>query len=100
MRTITTRLMIAFTCLGLSAALTSSAGAEEKPKKKPDPAKIFAKKDANGDGSLTLEELKSGMKGKALENAEKRFEKMDKDGDGKVSLEEFEAAIGQQKKKK
>ena len=46
--------MIAFTCLGLSAALTSSAGAEEKPKKKPDPAKIFAKKDANGDGSLTL----------------------------------------------
>ena len=92
--------MIAFTCLGLSAALTSSARAEDKPKKKPDPAKIFAKKDANGDGSLTLEELKSGMKGKALENAEKRFEKMDKDGDGKVSLEEFEAAIGQQKKKK
>ena len=92
--------MIAFTCLGLSAALTSSARAEDKPKKKPDPAKIFAKKDANGDGSLTLEELKSGMKGKALDNVEKRFEKMDKDGNGKVSLEEFEAAIGQQKKKK
>jgi Ca2+-binding EF-hand superfamily protein len=92
--------MIAFTCLGLSAALTSSARAEEKPKKKPDPAKIFAKKDANGDGSITLEEMKSGMKGKQLENVEKRFEKIDKDGNGKVSLEEFEAAIGQQKKKK
>ena len=61
---------------------------------------MFEKKDANGDGSLTLEELKAGMKGKALDNAEKRFEKLDKDGDGKVSLEEFKAGMGQQKKKK
>ena len=63
-------------------------------------APMMFKKDANGDGSLTLEELKAGMKGKALENAEKRFEKLDKDGDGKVSLEEFKAGMGQQKKKK
>ena len=61
---------------------------------------MFEKKDANSDGSLTLEELKAGMKGKQLENVEKRFEKLDKDGDGKVSLEEFKAGMGQQKKKK
>lgn len=65
--------MIAFTCLGLSAALTSSAGAEEKPKKKPDPVKMFEKKDANGDGSLTLEELKAGMKGQGTRERREAF---------------------------
>jgi Ca2+-binding EF-hand superfamily protein len=78
------------------------AKAEEKAKKKPDPAKMFEKKDADGDGFLTLDELKKGMKGKQLEGAEKRFKRLDADGDGKVSLEELKAgfAAGGQKKKK
>ena len=100
MRTITTRLMIAFTCLGLSAAVTSSARAEEKPKKKPDPAKMFEKKDADGDGALTLDEFKKGMKDKQLEGAEKRFKRLDTDGDGKVTLEEMKAGLAKMGQKK
>jgi Ca2+-binding EF-hand superfamily protein len=80
--------------------VSSVAQAEEKSKKKPDPAKMFEKKDADGDGALTLEEFKAGMKGKALENAEKRFEKLDKDGDGKVTLEEMKAGLAAMGKKK
>jgi|TARA_Y100000385_G_scaffold48179_1_gene44696 Ca2+-binding EF-hand superfamily protein len=80
--------------------VSSVAQAEEKAKKKPDPAKMFEKKDADGDGALTLEEFKAGMKGKALENAEKRFEKLDKDGDGKVTLEEMKAGLAAMGKKK
>ena len=102
MRIVTTCLLIALTCLALSVSVSGIARAEEKAKKKPDPAKMFEKKDANGDGFLTLDELKNGMKGKQLENAEKRFKKLDADGDGKVSLEELKAGLnaGGQKKKK
>ena len=45
MRTITTCLLIAFTCLALSVSVSGVAKAEEKAKKKPDPAKMFEKKD-------------------------------------------------------
>ena len=82
--------------------MSSGAKAEEKAKKKSDPAKMFEKKDADGDGALTLDEFKKGMKEKQLETAEKRFKKLDKDGDGKVTLEEMKAglaAMGQKKKK-
>ena len=83
MRILTPCLLIAFTCLALSVSVSSVAQAEEKAKKKPDPAKMFEKKDANGDGSLTLDEFKKGMKEKQLEFAEKRFKRLDADGDGK-----------------
>jgi Ca2+-binding EF-hand superfamily protein len=62
-------------------------------KKAPDPAKIFARKDANSDGALTFEEFKAGMKDKALDNADKRFKKIDTDGDGKLTLDEFKAGL-------
>lgn len=65
--------------------------AEEK--KAPDPEKIFKRKDANGDGMLTLDEFKTGLKDKPLEMAEKRFGKMDSNGDGKLSLDEFKASF-------
>jgi AcrR family transcriptional regulator len=43
--------------------------------------------------SLTLEEFKTGMKDKQLENADKRFKKIDTNGDGKVSFDEFKAGM-------
>jgi len=62
-------------------------------KKAPDPAKVFAKKDANSDGFLTLDEFKAGLKPKALETADKRFTRSDTDVDGKLSLAEFTAGM-------
>lgn len=94
------RSVISGGCLGLlilGAAVTQAA---DKPKAKPDPAKVFARKDADGDGSLTVEEFKKGLKEKALERADKRFGKLDTDGDGKLSLAEFEAGMNRQKKAK
>ena len=45
------------------------------------------------DGSLSLEEYKSGMKDRQLENAEKRFKRIDTNSDGKLSFEEFKAGM-------
>ena len=77
----------------VSAALFLPAASAAEAKKAPDPEKIFAKKDANSDGSLTLEEFKTGLKDKALENADKRFRKIDTNGDSKLSLDEFKAGM-------
>ena len=63
------------------------------PSKAGDPQKTFAKKDANSDGFLTVDEYKSGMKDKQLKNADKRFKKSDTSGDGKLSFEEFKAGM-------
>jgi Ca2+-binding EF-hand superfamily protein len=73
------------------AAVESVSLAE--PAKAPDPQKMFARKDANSDGFLSLEEYKTGMKDKQLEKADKRFKKIDSNGDGKVSFDEFKAGM-------
>ncbi|HCN27272.1 MAG TPA: calcium-binding protein [Verrucomicrobiales bacterium] len=70
------------------AGITLDASAQEK--KKQDPEKVFAKKDANGDGKLSKEEFTKGAKDAAA--AEKQFTARDKDKDGSVSKEEFMAA--------
>jgi hypothetical protein len=75
------------------AALCPLVGAGAAEKGAPDPEKIFARKDADSDGALTLEEYKAGLKEKALANADKRFKKIDTDSDGKLSLDEFKAGI-------
>lgn len=81
-------LSIAFLLLVPAVSVSAADG-----KKAPNPEKAFARKDANSDGSLTLEEYKTGMKDKALEKADQRFKKIDTNGDGKLSLDEFKAGI-------
>lgn len=74
--------------------------AADAPKKERDPAKFFDKKDANGDGFLTLDEFKAGMPEKAAAKADARFKKVDADGDGKVSRDEFKVAMEKAPKRK
>lgn len=81
----------------LAFATSVSFAQEEAPKgprgdKRPDPAKVFAKLDADSDGSLTLAEFQAApMAKRNPERAEKGFAKMDADSDGMVTLEEFKA---------
>jgi Ca2+-binding EF-hand superfamily protein len=75
-------------CCCVSAAL-----AADGERKRPDPEQIFKKKDANGDGALSLEEYKAGMPDKALAKADGRFKKLDSSGDGKLSLDELKAGM-------
>jgi Ca2+-binding EF-hand superfamily protein len=79
-------------CAVVACWMTPALSAEGE-KKAPNPEKVFAKKDANSDGSLTLEEFKTGLKDKALDNADKRFKKLDSNSDSKLTLEEFKAGI-------
>lgn len=83
---------ITLVLIGL-ASLVAAPAVVAAPGKAPDPQKIFSKKDANGDGSLSLEEYKTGMKDNQLEKAEKRFRKSDTNGDGKLSFDEFKAGM-------
>lgn len=64
---------------------------------KPDPAELFAKADADGNGSLSASELVSiSPEGAEAADAEaaaqEALERMDTDDDGEVSQAEFEAA--------
>jgi Ca2+-binding EF-hand superfamily protein len=91
-------------CVGALFTAVCSSGlttlAADAPKKERDPAKFFQKKDANGDGFLTLEEFKAGMPEKAAEKAGARFAKLDANGDAKVSLDEFKAGMEKGAKRK
>ena len=90
------------TLAALAVATSFSLAAEPKKpeagadKPKADPEKVFAKKDANSDKSVSLEEFKAGAKDAT--KAEEQFKKKDKDNDGKLSLEEF-SATGKKKDK-
>jgi hypothetical protein len=74
----------------------AGATTEKKPAgEKRDPEVVFKRRDANGDGSISLEEFKTGAKDAA--KAETAFKRRDKDGDGKITLEEFKAPAGKKK---
>lgn len=79
--------------LAVLALVAGGSISHADPGKAPDPQKAFSRKDANSDGSLTLDEYKTGMKDKQLEKADKRFKKIDTNGDGKVSFDEFKAGM-------
>lgn len=87
------------TVLALAAGLNAAEGEKPKAKAKMDPAKAFAKLDANSDGSVSKEEfLASPGAKKDAAKAEKGFASKDKDKDGKLSKEEFTAAPAKKKK--
>jgi hypothetical protein len=54
------------------------------------PEQRFSKLDANGDGSVSLQELRGKGK-KDAAKIEKRFKKLDRNSDGKLTLEELKA---------
>lgn len=56
-----------------------------------DPAWIFQRRDANGDGKLSGEEIPDRMRG--------NLERMDTDGDGAVTLAEFREAFSQMRRR-
>jgi hypothetical protein len=79
--------------MGLSPAM-----ADKGDKKKKDPDRVFQKLDANGDKSLSLEEMKGKGKREASK-IEKRLKKLDTNSDGKLSLDEFKAVVKKKTKK-
>ncbi|MDZ4818417.1 MAG: EF-hand domain-containing protein [Planctomycetota bacterium] len=88
-------------CLACSLAVPALA-ADDKPKKKPDPEKVFAKLDANSDKKLSLEELsaRAGSDEKKTQKAKKLFKAKDTNKDGYLTLEEFKTEIKKKKRDK
>lgn len=88
-------------CLAVCLALIASAAVaapDEGRKAPPDPDKLFARKDVDKNGRLTLDEFKAGMKEEALAKAETRFRKLDGNGDGGLTLDELKNGMKQRRK--
>ncbi len=74
-------------------AATPEATTDAKPKR--DPAKAFAKLDADNDGFVNLEEFKKSPQAqKSPDKADNAFAKRDANSDGKLDLAEFSARGG------
>lgn len=89
--------LIALTLATLVLPLHAAEGDGAEKKRKVDPEKVFNRKDADGDDSLSKEEFVKGAKDAA--KASTVFDKKDKNSDGKLSLEEFKAVAAKKKKK-
>jgi len=80
---------------GIVVAFVSSAFAQDAPKKEghkhPSPQQIFKKLDKDGNGTLTLAELKANERIK--DKAEAIFKRWDANKDGKVCCTEFAKAF-------
>ncbi|KAJ1686124.1 hypothetical protein LUZ63_017514 [Rhynchospora breviuscula] len=67
---------------------------DEQQDEEEDIMEAFKVFDQNGDGFITVEELRSvlislGLKGRTLEDCKQMISKVDKDGDGMVNFKEF-----------
>lgn len=83
-----------------SALLVPVASMAQETRPKMDPEKVFKKRDANGDGSISEDEFLAAAKDdKQKEMMMKRFDKIDTNSDGKLSLDEFKAGMVPPKKK-
>jgi len=80
--------MLSLLCAGLLATSFLSAKPEGGPEgERPNPEARFAQQDSNGDGFLSLDEIKASRKDKMAEH----FDKLDTNGDGLLSKEELKA---------
>ncbi len=94
------RSSLALVAIATSALLLPVRAEEGADKPKTDPAKAFAKIDANSDGSVTKAEFVASPRGqKDPEKAASKFTKMDADANGSVSLDEFKASAAKKGKK-
>ena len=93
------RSSLALVAIATSALLLPVRAEESADKPKADPAKAFAKIDANSDGSVTKAEFMASPRGqKDPEKAANKYTKMDADANGSVSLDEFKASASKQGK--
>jgi hypothetical protein len=82
------------------AVLSPAAVVAQETKPKMDPEKVFKRRDADGDGSISEDEfLAAAKEDKQKDMMKKRFGKIDANGDGKLSLDEFKAGMVPPKKK-
>ena len=77
--------------LALASVVYAKDPAAKKERKKPDPEKVFAQKDKDGDGSISLQEYIGKRKDAAADKAKAMFEKLDTDGSGGLSKQELTA---------
>jgi Skp family chaperone for outer membrane proteins len=92
------KLITILAALAVTVSFATAADAAKKEAKKAgagNPEERFKKLDTNGDGFISLDEIKASPQGqKDAAKAETAFKAKDKDGDGKLSPEEFAAGGG------
>jgi Ca2+-binding EF-hand superfamily protein len=96
MRRLVTGIVVCVVVLGVVGSSLAKGDAEGKKKKDPDAA--FNKRDANGDGRISVEEFVGKKEGDRAEKMKAAFQKKDKDNDGFVTKDEM-TAKGKKKKK-
>lgn len=89
--------LLSYLAVVVMVVLTGSVSAKEKEgADKPAPPgaeKVFAHKDKDGNGKLSLEEYLGKIPADKAEKAKARFAKLDTDASGDLNLDEFKAGF-------